>query len=82
MGREVGRGFRMWGTHGRFMLMYGKNHHNIVIGIVIEAFVYCRIEQMRNTQMMLEICVLAEERGDVYMEWKKVKKNPVLLNLT
>ena len=37
---------------------------------------------MRNTQMMLEICVLAEERGDVYMEWKKVKKNPVLLNLT
>ena len=37
---------------------------------------------MRNTQMMLEICVLTEERGDVYMGWKKVKKNPVLLNLT
>ena len=63
----------------------GGGHSRIfssVIGIVIEAFVYCRIEKMRNTQMMLEICVLTEERGDVYMGWKKVKKNPVLLNLT
>ena len=35
MGREVGGGFRMEGTHvyiyGRFILMYGKNHHHIVI---------------------------------------------------
>ena len=33
-GREVGGGFRMGGhvyTCGRFMLMYGRNHHNIVI---------------------------------------------------
>jgi len=31
--REVGRGFRMGGhmyTYGPFMLMYGRNHHNIV----------------------------------------------------
>ena len=31
--REVERGFRMGGhmyTHGWFMSMYGKNHHNIV----------------------------------------------------
>jgi len=31
--REVGGGFRMQGhmyTCDRFMLMYGKNHHNIV----------------------------------------------------
>lgn len=34
VGREVGRGFRMGGhmcTRGWFMLMYGKNHHNVVI---------------------------------------------------
>jgi len=31
VGRKVGGGFRMWGhmcTRGRFMSMYGKNHHN------------------------------------------------------
>ena len=34
VGREVGGGFRIGGhmyTYGPFMLMYGKNHHNIVI---------------------------------------------------
>ena len=35
VGREVGGGFRMEGRHmyadGRFILMYDKNHHNIVI---------------------------------------------------
>ena len=34
VGRVMGAGFRMVGhmdTHGWFMLMYGKNHHNIVI---------------------------------------------------
>ena len=34
VGREVERGFRMEVTHvtnGRFILMYGKNHHNTVI---------------------------------------------------
>ena len=25
-----GRGFRMGGTHVEFILMYGKNHHNII----------------------------------------------------
>ena len=33
VGKEVGEGFRMVGhmyTHGWFMLVYGKNHHNIV----------------------------------------------------
>ena len=33
VGKEVGWVFRMGGhmyTHGWFMLMYGKNHHNIV----------------------------------------------------
>ena len=32
-GEGSGRGFRMVGhmyMHGRFMLMYGKTHHNIV----------------------------------------------------
>ena len=34
MGKEVGVEFRMGGTHvhsGQFMLMYGKNDHNIII---------------------------------------------------
>ena len=34
MGREAERGFRMEVTHvtdGRFILIYGKNHHNTVI---------------------------------------------------
>ena len=36
VGREVGGAFRMGVgghicTYGRFILMYGKNHHNIVI---------------------------------------------------
>ena len=33
VGRELGGGFKMGGhmcTHGWFMLMYGKNYHNIV----------------------------------------------------
>jgi len=32
-GEAGGRGYRMEGTHvclGRFIVMYGKNHHNIV----------------------------------------------------
>ena len=30
---------------------------------------------------MLEICVLTEERGDVYMEWEKVKKESCVVEL-
>lgn len=37
---------------------------------------------MRNMWMMLEIGVLTVGCGDMHMEWKKVQKNPVLLNLT
>ena len=37
--REVGGGFRMGGhmyTHGRFMSMYSKIHHNIVISLQLK----------------------------------------------
>ena len=36
VGREVGGGFWMVGhkyTHGWFMSIYGKSHHNIVISL-------------------------------------------------
>ena len=39
MGREEGGGFRMGEymyTRGWFMLMYGKNHHSIVIGLQLK----------------------------------------------
>ena len=39
VGREVVGEFRMVGhmhTHGWFMLMYGKNHHNIVISLQLK----------------------------------------------
>ena len=39
MGREVGGGFGMGGhmyTHGWFMSMNGKNHHNTVISLQLK----------------------------------------------
>ena len=38
VGREVGGRFRMGDTctHGRLMLMYGKNHHNVVISLQLK----------------------------------------------
>ena len=41
VGREVRGGFRIGGhmyTYGQFMLMYGKNHHNIVIILQLNYF--------------------------------------------
>ena len=52
-GREVGRRFRMVGhmyTHGWFMSMYGKNHHNIVKKLASNKNKFKKKENPSNAQ--------------------------------
>ena len=58
--RELGRGFRMVGymyTHGWFMSMYDKNHHNIVISLQLNKFFKNFNLKQKSKSTNLDFCM-------------------------